>query len=599
MEFSPHNQQIHLLGLNDQQREAVLCKDSIVFVNAGPGTGKTHMLTSKLVDVIVSSPTPQKIVALSYTNTAARQLGERFRKKVKECGITATYSFFNGTIHSFCFRMMKQFGETAFDYVILDDEELYEMAQELEQEYAGNYSKQEILSILRSKNNDMANTLSSEIFAIKEAYKVLSIQDILLKFIQMLDEDPAFGQWMANQVSVIAIDEAQDLSLLNYTILDRLLAVNPELRIFIVGDPRQNIFEFNGGSYKNLEEFLSLYPMHAEKDLSITYRCGQAIANFVNGFRFDDCSNLDLQSATTERGTVELTKVPNEAAEAECVLDAISNLGDISSCAVLCNNLRSMDRLISLMQERRMPYKVYGGQKSLKRHIRFLNHILRILASDNAYSIRKIAEYAGIDLLEGGKRKRSKFYASDLGRILTEIRMENESLIFPEVLSQVISRIMRDPSDDEVISGDYDELLSMAGMFTTITDYLLAFSTDKERFSQFYQKDFDECPFPVHEEYLTLSTIHSAKGLEWDHVFIMGLCEGNFPNPFFAKGLSPEKQQEFFNAEWKKMYVAATRARVTLHLSFPASIFRQGYRFNKEPSRFILSLLPEATHLAG
>ena len=68
----------HLSGLNDQQRDAVLCRSDILYVSAGPGTGKTHMLTSKLLDYIVSSDTPQKIVALSYTNTAARQIGERF-----------------------------------------------------------------------------------------------------------------------------------------------------------------------------------------------------------------------------------------------------------------------------------------------------------------------------------------------------------------------------------------------------------------------------------------------------------------------------------------------------------------------------------------
>ena len=91
---------------------------------------------------------------------------------------------------------------------------------------------------------------------------------------------------------------------------------------------------------------------------------------------------------------------------------------------------------------------------------------------------------------------------------------------------------------------------------------------------------------------MTISTIHSAKGLEWDHVYVMGLCEGNFPNPFFAQGLPPKQQEEFFNAEWKKMYVAATRARAFLHLSYPETITRKGFSFRKDPSRFIVSLLP-------
>ncbi|MBO7351383.1 MAG: UvrD-helicase domain-containing protein, partial [Candidatus Methanomethylophilaceae archaeon] len=225
MEINPQNQQIHLLGLNDQQRDAVLCRNDIVYVSAGPGTGKTHMLTSKLVDFIVSSEEPQKIVALSYTNTAARQLGDRFEKKIRECGVTADYSFFNGTIHSFCYRMMKQFGESAFDYVILDDEELTELAQEIGQYYDGKYPLQTIMSRLRTPKAD--DPLSSEISELKEAYKVISIQDILSRFIRMMDTDPAFRLFMRDQVTVMAIDEAQDLSDFNYSILDRLISAVP------------------------------------------------------------------------------------------------------------------------------------------------------------------------------------------------------------------------------------------------------------------------------------------------------------------------------------------------------------------------------------
>ena len=106
MQFQENIQQ-HLEGLNEQQRDAVLCRADIVYVSAGPGTGKTHMLASKLVDYILSTDTPQRIVALSYTNTAARQIGERFEKKLRETGVNRKYAFFNGTIHSFCYRMLR------------------------------------------------------------------------------------------------------------------------------------------------------------------------------------------------------------------------------------------------------------------------------------------------------------------------------------------------------------------------------------------------------------------------------------------------------------------------------------------------------------
>jgi Superfamily I DNA and RNA helicases len=147
--------------------------------------------------------------------------------------------------------------------------------------------------------------------------------------------------------------------------------------------------------------------------------------------------------------------------------------------------------------------------------------------------------------------------------------------------------IIRSPQDTEEVSQDYQDFLAIAEEFQSINDYLTAFATDRERFVQFYKSDYVECPIPTDEGFLTLSTIHSAKGLEWNNVFIMGLCEGNFPNPYFCKAKSPQEEDEFFNNEWKKMYVASTRARESLVLSYATVITRKGFTFRKDPSRFI------------
>ena len=581
----------HLEGLNEQQKEAVLCHADILYVSAGPGTGKSTMLVSKLIDYIESSHDPQKIVAISFTNTAARQIGDRFRKKVQKYGIMKEFSFFNGTIHSFCFRMMKSYCSDAskgFDYIILDDDELQELSSEIQEHYEGRYSTAQILSCLRSvswENSELADGIK----ALKESYKVISIQDILTKFTAMLNQDEGFQRWIRKKVSVIAVDEAQDLSEMNYVILDNLIRVIPGLKVLLVGDPRQNIFEFNGGSYKNLDEFLSRHQQHEKKHLTITYRCCQAISDYVNTFQFSDCDNEQLQSRYADAGKVIVRNAMTEEEEASQILRSIKAESNLNSCAVLSNNLKYMDLLIDRLIEEKIPYKVFGGRKTIKKHIRFLNHILRILDSDNAYSIRKIAQYAGIDIMENGKRKKSLFFQSDLGRLILSIREMTAGLSFIAVIAQVIARIMYDPDDSKDVRDDYDRLLEVAGEFDTISDYLVAFATDKDKFAPFFQKTYKECPYPNEQEYLTLSTIHSAKGLEWKHVFIIGLCEGNFPNPFFCQGMPLEKQEEFFNGEWKKMYVASTRAKESLVLSYPSSIKRKGYTFKKLPSRFIQS----------
>lgn len=552
----------HLAGLNPQQLDAIKCQERIVFVNAGPGTGKTTLLVSKMTDHLFTSHTPQKIVALSYTNTAARQIGERFYRQLGQSFIP--FDFFNGTIHSFCFRMMKSYYEQIgrpFDYTILDDEELTELAKEVQDQ-------------------------SGDLSQYKLRLKLISVEDILALYLDLLDNDTTFRQYMSEQATFMAIDEAQDLSAANYEILDKLLDIIPNLQLFLVGDPRQNIFEFNGGSYRNLDSFLSKH-RHQVRNLTITYRCGQKIADYVNTFQFTDCENHPLQSHSKEEGILTVRQASDEQSEAREAISRIRQQDQLADCAVLSNNLKYLDTLISELKKEQIPYKVFGGRKLVKRHIRFLNHILRILDNENPYSISKIAQYAGLDITQDGKKRKSLFFTTELGQLILSIRDDCAALGLTDLMNCVLERIMRDPEDDETISQDYDALLLLSGQYQTISDYLMAFASDKETFAMFYRKDYEDCDIAPDGDYLTVSTIHSAKGLEWDTVFVMGLCEGNFPNPYFCKDKPDAEKEEFFNNEWKKMYVAATRARKQLVLSYPSSITRKGYTFKKGTSRFI------------
>ena len=578
-----YSEKHYLAGLNEQQLDAVLCPADIVFVSAGPGTGKTHMLTSKLVHVIDTGATPQRIVALSYTNTAARQLGERLDKKLRESGIDKEHSVFNGTIHSFCYRMLKSCYND-FKQIILDEEELWELAEDIQHSYKGRASREMIMDCLKAETKGIPHDLYDAVCQVKDALQVISIQDILTLFLNALADDPHFRQWIREKITVIAVDEAQDLSQLNYVILDSLLEAIPGLKVFLVGDPRQNIFEFNGGSYTNLREFLARHPGHVQKTLTITYRCGQAIADYVNAFRFTDCENFQLLSQSPDNGMIDVEMAHNETEEAVRVISQITKLGDLNSTAVICNNLKYLNILIAMLIERGIPYKVFGGRKLLKKHIRVLNHILRVVDSDNAYSIRKVAQYLDVDIIENGKKKKSKFFASLPGQKILSLKEILPNSSFQDIVYLAITQILQ---PDEKEMPDFQTFLDCTSTFRTISDYLTAFATDREMFVQFYDSDYVECPIPTDTGFLTVSTIHSAKGLEWENVFIMGLCEGNFPNPYFCKEKTPEAQEEFFNAEWKKMYVASTRAKEKLYLTCSRSITRKGYTFSKAPSRFI------------
>ena len=588
---------IPAVELNTQQLSAVNCKSRIIYVNAGPGTGKTHLLTSKIVEFILDSNTPQRIVALSYTNTAANHIGEKFKEKAEAAEITKEYTFYYGTIHSFCYSLLRTYNSSVSEgtgEIILDDEELRELADELFIQLNKAYPVMEIERCLR-KGQKKDEELQSLVDKYKKNYKVLSIHDILANFIKALDEDSHFREWIKGQITAMAIDEAQDLSEENYIILEKLLDICPKLRVFLVGDPRQNIFEFNGGSYKHLEEFLKRQEKYTTKHLTLTYRCAQSIADYVNHFSFTDCENTQLKSMCKNAGDISVHNYYSDDEEAKAVVDEIASMGELNDSAILSNNLMYLTPILVRLKKSGIPYKVLGGRRLLKPHIRLLKPILRIIENDNEYSMRKVAEAGNINLRPpvGVKMTiKEMFYESSIGTKISAVKEEfnqTEQSLYA-LMMNVLTQIMRIPKEGSEIADDYEKILELSHGYTTISEYLLAFVTDKDSFACFYRKDYPDCEVPVENTYLTISTIHSAKGLEWKNVFIVGLSEGNFPNPYFCKDKPLQKQKEFFNNEWKKMYVAATRAKEKLHLSYPDTITRRGYTFRLSPSRFISCL---------
>ena len=576
--------------LNDQQKAIVLCDDQIIYVNAGPGTGKTRLLVHKLIWYIQASDEKEKIVALSYTNTAARELGDRFRDLVYNVKLEKGYDFYNGTIHSFCYRMIKSFyaskGEEYSD-IIIDDEDIRNLAEEIKIQLEDRYTSDEIAACLKSRLRSKNPHLTDVIAEIKRNYSIISIEDILLKFIDVCGM-PEFQQWVSDKLTTLVIDEAQDLTRQNYDIFAVLLRIIPNLKLFLVGDPRQNIFNFNGGSYEHLDAFLKMHPRHTKMPLTMTYRCPEKVTGYLNTFRFVDCENHPLQSMCKHTGEVKVSAYESNDTEAFHVLRKIQELGGLNKTVVLCNSMAYLSNFIDLLGECQIPYKVYGGKKRLREHVKLYNHILRVIDSDNEYSIRVLDREFALSLKSySGKNIVERFYASSFGMKLKDIK-EGISRLgqdFHTVSTTVIDEIMGLKSDTPEILEDYRQLMELAHHYPTISDYLMAFAIDKETFSGFYSKDYVECQVPVTDQCLTVSTIHSAKGLEWENVFILGLSAGCFPNEKYA-GDTPEKRNKFFSDEGKKMYVAVSRAQKNLFLSYSTMT---PWGTMQKASRFIVS----------
>ena len=577
-------------SLNDEQKDIVLCDDKIIYVNAGPGTGKTRLLVHKLLRYIQISTSKEKIVALSYTNTAAGELGDRFREAIFKVKLEKGYDFYNGTIHSFCYRMIKSFYASKgdeFSNIIIDDEDIRNLAEEIHVQLEEKYTVNEIAECLKSRLRSKKPGLTEILTEIKQRYSIISIEDILHKFLEECMKDD-FREWISDKLTTLVIDEAQDLTKLNYDIFAQLKKIIPELKLFLVGDPRQNIFNFNGGSYEHLNAFLKAYPTHTKKPLTKTYRCPENITNYLNTFKFHDCDNQKLKSMCEEPGQVLVSPCPSNETEAFRVIEKIKELGDLKNTAVLCNSMLYLKDFIALLGECEMPYKVFGGKKYLKEHVKLFNHIMRVLDSDNEYSIRVLDREFALNLKGySGKNIRERFYASNFGSCLKEIKEESVRLEqdFHTITSTIIDEVLALKSDTAEIIEDYRQLMELSSHYPSISDYLLSFAIDRDTFSCFYSKDYVECQVPVKSDYLTVSTIHSAKGLEWNNVFILGLSEGCFPNPRHA-GDTKVKQDKFYSDESKKMYVAASRAKNNLFLSYSAMT---PWGTLQRPSRFILS----------
>ena len=221
------NSSDYLNGLNEQQKEAILCDARIVFVNAGPGTGKTHLLVHELIHHVIKYPEQSRLVALSFTNTAATQLGEKFGKKAFTFLQNKEYVFFNGTIHSYCLHNLRKYHaikNIPFNFMIIGEEDLYELVPDISAQTRGELTFEEVKEYLNAGKSQWPDSLVQAIAQLKSKYQLIGLNDILTLFLEHLKTDDDFARWLMDSVDLVVIDEAQDLNEINFKILGLLSA---------------------------------------------------------------------------------------------------------------------------------------------------------------------------------------------------------------------------------------------------------------------------------------------------------------------------------------------------------------------------------------
>ena len=588
----------YLDALNEQQRDIVIDDSRVVYVNAGPGTGKTHLLVYKIVDLLYTMGKDAKIVALSYTRTSARSLTEKLSSTIFKLNLIQESVPYSGTIHSFCLNSLRAYWSkkgNAFDYVIADDSEIDEMVDEIYYSFEDSkedskITREEIKKAIKKPDSSDNPKIVAAIAQRKDAYKRISVGEILNVYLKEILNNDEFVAWSRENMNVILVDEAQDLTVENYNIFDVLLEKIPELKLFLVGDPRQNIFGFLGGSFSNLNDFLEKYDdQTSRKALNISYRCPQVILDFTNTMVFRDCENIQLRSNSEEPGSVSVKDFEDEYVEAERIVAMVAEHASFDNTAILSPKIKMLAPIVDELNAKGIRFVVQGGSNSLKPYIHAISCMNRLVETDfrTLGTANKLC--ARLELPKC--RTLSEFLGTEIGMKLHKVakRYKDKNISFVQLEREFV-KLCREAFPDS----DVDE---MNQDFRRLNDLVIRKSNSPRAYSfhfkhwrkQFIAPEADFKSIGTSEEAVTLSTIHSAKGLEWDYVFMPCMCDHLFSGSSRQDSIEQEDKLEAINTDKKLLFVAVTRAKRELIVSYPTMM--RDSRQQTRPSRLLGSLI--------
>ncbi len=611
----------YLDKLNDKQKEAVLHMDGPCLVIAGAGSGKTKVLTTRIANLIDSGVSPYNILAITFTNKAAKEMRERLELLVPN------NNAFVGTFHSFGVRIIRENYDLLGlnrNFTILDSDDVTTIIKRIMKEknidskecapaYIRNrisFIKNENMSIAEIEKffNTPAEKIAYEIY--KEYINILKnnnsvdFDDLLLLPVKLFKNNPEVLEKYQDRFKYILIDEYQDTNEVQYS-LTKLLAKKHQ-NIFIVGDPDQSIYMFRGANYKNILNFEKDYKNAVIIPLEENYRSTSNILNAANSVirNNKERKEKNLWSSKGDGVKVKYLRAYDEKNEVDLVISEIKKLlesGYKKKDIAIFYRTNGQARVVEeQFLKANLPYKVVGSfyfyaRKEIKDLICYLRLILN---SDDEISLRRIINVpkrkigpSTVNNLENMARAMnvSMFEAIETGKelefknLILELRKDSESLSLTELIDDILDKSgMRKEYETEG-SLEADLRLENLEEFKSITASFEE-QTGSVNLGDFLEEISLVADIEEHKESndeVTLMTIHSAKGLEFDVVFLIGMEEGIFPhqNAFVEEnGIEEER---------RLCYVGITRAREKLYLTNAKRRMLYGRENINQPSRFI------------
>ena len=622
--------------LNPQQRAAVTAGNGPVLVVAGPGSGKTRVLTQRIAYLIAEEGVrPWQILAVTFTNKAAKEMGERVKRLLPDQAIEGIML---GTFHSICARILRREAEhlpIQSNFVIFDSDDQERIVKNVIKEFNLNDKLYRPVSvhaaISRAKNEligaDDYPTQTYRDEVVKRVYaeyqkrlvasNAVDFDDILVYIANLLRDEPGVCDKYSQRFRHVLVDEFQDTNIAQYTLLKFLASHHKNL--FCVGDPDQSIYKFRGADYRNVLRFDSDFPDAQTILLEQNYRSRQTILDAAMGV-IDRARNRRKKRLFSDRGEGEkifFYEAPDDYAEASFVVDSIAQLVasrqfEPGDCAVMYRT-NAMSRLIEeAFLQARLPYRLVGAQRFYgRREVKDVIAFLRLVHNpadeaslDRIINVppRGIGEKTlttlhlvarqnnlqpGFVLLDLARGNESPYWESftsravislaDFGGMLATWRVASLSLTVPELFDRIVKDLgYKEYIDDESEEGEdrwenVQELKRLALEYSTRT--LDEFLENIALVSD--QDTIAEGNVP------TLLTLHAAKGLEFGAVFIVGLDDGILPHSRSFD--EPEQMEE----ERRLFYVGITRAKDKLYLIRAIQRGGRGAAEETYPSRYL------------
>lgn len=621
--------------LNEEQYQVVTAPDGPALVLAGAGSGKTRVITYRVAWLLEHGVSPQNILLLTFTNKAASEMVRRVELLL---GAYPT-GLWAGTFHAIGNRLLRRYATRlgyGENFSILDEEDARELVTLCIKECKIDTKGQKFPSanVLHSLLSYQSNTSQSlhdvlerkylsflkfeeDIARIAQMYKTqklaqnaMDFDDLLLNLRALLREHTDVAEHLATQFQYVLVDEFQDTNVIQSEIVSRLTSVHHN--VLAVGDDAQSIYSFRAAEIRNMLDFSQSYSGAQMYRLTTNYRSTPqilAVANAVIAHNQEQFSK-ELSAAVPSGDLPLLAAAASTSQEAQYIADQIAQLQEVGTAlkeiAVLFRSSFHSQSLEFELMRRNVPYEYRGGMKFFERaHIKDAIAHIRILSNvkDGMAWIRALKIHPGVGLVTAGKiaaacaEKETVAEAiaiSPVGgkaqsgwegcarvlRGMASAKYPGDAVRAFLKSSEYTSYLEAEYPDAQDRVEDLEQFAIFAESYQSFPDFLEAVSlTDA------YGVRREEGTEEEEKDRLILTTIHQAKGLEWNYVFVMHLAEGSFPSQrSMAETRAMEEERRLF-------YVAATRARRGLFLTYPATAGFDTIEV-KQPSLF-LSEIPE------